>query len=197
MTMECQQKNKVILFDFFGVISSEVSPIFFKRYFNEEEALEIKEEIMSKGDKGELNEEEVYELIASRMNMTPLKIKEDFNDLIKINFELVEYIKELKKEYRVYLLSNAMSSFLRRILDKYNLYELFNEVYISSEIKLIKPYEEFFNYVINKEKIDPSNAIMIDDNKENIDGALSCNLNGIIYTDVKDLKEKLTYFLKK
>ena len=59
MTMECQQKNKVILFDFFGVISSEVSPIFFKRYFNEEEALEIKEEIMSKGDKGELNEEEV------------------------------------------------------------------------------------------------------------------------------------------
>ena len=197
MTMECQQKNKVILFDFFGVISSEVSPIFFKRYFNEEEAKIVKEEIMSKGDKGELNEEEVYELIASRMNMTPLKIKEDFDELIKINFELVEYIKELKKEYRVYLLSNAMSSFLRRILDKYNLYELFNEVYISSEIKLIKPYEEFFNYVINKENIDSSNAIMIDDNKENIDGALSCNLNGIIYTDVKDLKEKLTYFLKK
>ena len=189
--------GKVILFDFFGVISSEVSPIWFKRYFNEVEALEIKEEIMSKGDKGELNEEEVYELIASRMNMTPLKIKEDFDELIKINFELVEYIKELKKEYKVYLLSNAMSSFLRRILDKYNLYELFNKVYISSEIKLIKPYEEFFNYVINKENIDPSNAIMIDDNKKNILGAIKTNLNGIVYTDVKDLKEKLTYFLKK
>ena len=197
MTMECQQKNKVILFDFFGIISSEVSPIFFKRYFNEEAAKIVKEEIMSKGDNGELNEEEIYELIASRMNMTPLKIKEDFNDLIKINFELVEYIKELKKEYRVYLLSNAMSSFLRRILDKYNLYELFNKVYISSEIKLIKPYEEFFNYVINKENIDPINAIMIDDNKKNILGAIKTNLNGIVYTDVKDLKEKLTYFLKK
>ena len=196
MTMECQQKNKVILFDFFGVISSEVSPIFFKRYFNEEAAKIVKEEIMSKGDNGELNEEEIYELIASRMNMTPLKIKEDFNDLIKINFELVEYIKELKKEYRVYLLSNAMSSFLRRILDKYNLYELFNGVYISSEIRLIKPYEEFFNYVINKENIDPSNAVMIDDNKKNIDGALSCNLNGIVYTDVKDLKEKLFYIVQ-
>ena len=189
--------EKVILFDFFGVISSEVSPIWFKRYFNEEEALEIKEEIMSKGDKGELSEEEVYELIASRMNMTSLKIKEDFNELIKINFELVEYIKELKKEYRVYLLSNAMSSFLRRILDKYNLYELFNEVYISSEMKLVKPYEEFFNHVINKENIDPSNAVMIDDNKKNILGAIKTNLNGIVYTDVNDLKEKLTYFLKK
>ena len=50
---------------------------------------------------------------------------------------------------------------------------------------------------VNKENIDPSNAIMIDDNKKNILGALSTNLNGIIYTDVKDLKEKLTYFLKK
>ena len=49
MSMECQQKNKVILFDFFGVISSEVSPIFFKRYFNEEEAKKVKEEIQAKG----------------------------------------------------------------------------------------------------------------------------------------------------
>ena len=41
--------EKVILFDFFGVISSEVSPIWFKRYFNEEAAKIVKEEIMSKG----------------------------------------------------------------------------------------------------------------------------------------------------
>ena len=108
--------EKVILFDFFGVISSEVSPIFFKRYFNEEEAKIVKEEIMSKGDKGELNEEEIYDLIAKRVNETPLKVKEDFKELIHINYELVNYIKELKKEYRIYLLSNAVSSFLRRIL---------------------------------------------------------------------------------
>ena len=196
MSMECQQKNKVILFDFFGVISSEVSPIFFKRYFNEEDAKIVKEEIMSKGDKGELNEEEIYNLIAKRVNETPLKVKEDFKELIHINYELVNYIKELKKEYRIYLLSNAVSSFLRRILKENNLYELFNEVYISGEIKLIKPYKEYFNYVIEKEDLDPSMCIMIDDNKKNIEGAISCNLNGIVFTNNKDLKEKLDIFLK-
>lgn len=188
--------EKVILFDFFGVISSEVSPIFFKRYFNEEEAKIVKEEIMSKGDKGELNEEEIYDLIAKRVNETPLKVKEDFKELIHINYELVNYIKELKKEYRIYLLSNAISSFLRRILKENNLYELFNEVYISGEIKLIKPYQEYFNYVIEKESLDPSMCIMIDDNKKNIEGAISCNLNGIVFTNNKDLKEKLDIFLK-
>ena len=188
--------EKVILFDFFGVISSEVSPIFFKRYFNEEEAKIVKEEIMSKGDKGELNEEEIYDLIAKRVNETPLKVKEDFKELIHINYELVNYIKELKKEYRIYLLSNAVSSFLRRILKENNLYELFNEVYISGEIKLIKPYKEYFNYVIEKESLDPSMCIMIDDNKKNIEGAISCNLNGIVFTNNKDLKEKLDIFLK-
>ena len=188
--------EKVILFDFFGVISSEVSPIFFKRYFNEEEAKIVKEEIMSKGDKGELNEEEIYDLIAKRVNETPLKVKEDFKELIHINYELVNYIKELKKEYRIYLLSNAVSSFLRRILKENNLYELFNEVYNSGEIKLIKPYKEYFNYVIEKENLDPSMCIMIDDNKKNIEGAISCNLNGIVFTNNKDLKEKLDIFLK-
>lgn len=188
--------DKVILFDFFGVISSEVSPIFFKRYFNEEEAKIVKEEIMSKGDKGELSEEEIYDLIAKRVNETPLKVKENFKELIHINYELVNYIKELKKEYRIYLLSNAVSSFLRRILKENNLYELFNEVYISGEIKLIKPYKEYFNYVIEKENLDPSMCIMIDDNKKNIEGAISCNLNGIVFTNNKDLKEKLDIFLK-
>ena len=188
--------DKVILFDFFGVISSEVSPIFFKRYFNEEEAKIVKEEIMSKGDKGELSEEEIYDLISKRVNITPLKVKEDFKELIHINYELVDYIKELKKEYRIYLLSNAISSFLRRILKENSLYELFNEVYISGEIKLIKPYKEYFNYVIEKESLDPSMCIMIDDNKKNIEGAISCNLNGIVFTNNKDLKEKLDIFLK-
>lgn len=188
--------EKVILFDFFGVISSEVSPIFFKRYFNEEEAKIVKEEIMSKGDKGELSEEEIYDLIAKRVNETPLKVKENFKELIHINYELVNYIKELKKEYRIYLLSNAVSSFLRRILKENNLYELFNEVYISGEIKLIKPYKEYFNYVIEKEDLDPSMCIMIDDNKKNIEGAISCNLNGIVFINNKDLKEKLDIFLK-
>ena len=188
--------DKVILFDFFGVISSEVSPIFFKRYFNEEEAKIVKEEIMSKGDKGELSEEEIYDLIAKRVNETPLKVKENFKELIHINYELVNYIKELKKEYRIYLLSNAVSSFLRRILKENNLYELFNEVYISGEIKLIKPYKEYFNYVIEKEDLDPSMCIMIDDNKKNIEGAISCNLNGIVFINNKDLKEKLDIFLK-
>ena len=151
---------------------------------------------MSKGDKGELSEEEIYDLIAKRVNETPLKVKEDFKELIHINYELVNYIKELKKEYKVYLLSNAVSSFLRRILKENNLYELFNEVYISGEIKLIKPYKEYFNYVIEKESLDPSMCIMIDDNKKNIEGAISCNLNGIVFINNKDLKEKLDIFLK-
>lgn len=73
---------------------------------------------------------------------------------------------------------------------------MFNEVYISGEIKLIKPYKEYFNYVIEKENLDPSMCIMIDDNKKNIEGAISCNLNGIVFTNNKDLKEKLDIFLK-
>ena len=183
--------KKYIFFDFFGVISSEVSPIWFKRYFSDEEAMIIKDEIMSKGDKGELKEEEVYELIAQRMNMTPKKIYDDFQSLIFINNELVNYIKELKKEYKIYLLSNAMDTFLKRILSQHNLYELFDKIYISSEMKLIKPNIEFFNYVLNDNNIDPNNAIFIDDNIKNVEGAKKAGIDAILFTNTTDLKEKL------
>lgn len=183
--------KKYIFFDFFGVICSEISPIWFKRFFNEEEAMIIKEEIMSKGDLGLLNEEEIYGLISKRMNIPVLKIKDDWNNLIKINKELVKHIKELKNKYKIYLLSNAIDTFLRRILDKNNLYCLFDKIYISSEIKLAKPSLDFFNYVLKKENINPSDVIFIDDNLKNVNAAKEIGIESLVFKDVEVLKSKL------
>ena len=95
--------KKYIFFDFFGVICSEISPVWFRRHFEENKAKIIKEEIMSKGDLGILNEEEIFSLISSRMNIPINDIKEEWDNLIKINDELVNYIKTLKTKYKIYL----------------------------------------------------------------------------------------------
>ena len=180
--------KRYLLFDFFGVICSEIYPIFFKRYFDEEEAMEIKEEIMSKGDLGLLSEEEIYSLIGNKMNMSKDEVRDEFQSLIKINLDVVNFIKEKKDKYIIYLLSNAIDTFLRRILDGNNLYELFDDVFISSEISLIKPNLEFFNYVLKEKNIDPKDAIFIDDNIRNVEAARKCKIDAIHFKDIKDLK---------
>ena len=40
-------EKKLIVFDFFGVISSEIAPVWLRKYFNEEDAKRIKAEMQS------------------------------------------------------------------------------------------------------------------------------------------------------
>ena len=68
-------------------------------------------------------------------------------ELVRINDGLVEMIKKIRQKYKVYLLSNAVSGFLRRILKNHDLYQLFDKVFISSEMKIAKPNKEFFEFL--------------------------------------------------
>ena len=175
--------KNVVLFDFFGVISSEIAPIWFRRYLDDSAADKIKSDIVSLADVGIITEEEMYQRISERIGVAPDVIAKEWQELININGELVEYIKRVKEKYPVYLLSNAIEPFLTRILKAHDLYPLFDKIFISSEMGIAKPGTEFFMHVINDLGIDPKNAVMIDDNPSNIEGARASGIDGIVFTD--------------
>ena len=60
-----------IVFDFFGVISSEVAPFIFGEVFSDEEAKRLKEEYMQPADRGDVTEREMYENLARLFSRTP------------------------------------------------------------------------------------------------------------------------------
>lgn len=184
-------KDLVILFDFFGVVGVEIAPTWLMKHLPKEEALEIKDQIFQRADRGDIDEMEAFTELSKYSNQDPLEVKAEWEEAIKIDSEVVEYLKELRKDHKVYLLSNAIGSMLHRILDNNNLNELFDKKFISSEIALIKPNTDFFNYVINDLSIDAQSAVMIDDNPENIEGAKATGLKGIVYRGVDDLREQI------
>lgn len=171
-----------VLFDFFGVISSEIAPIWFRKHFNDEEADQIKSEIVALADVGIISEKETYERISERMKIDPELIAQEWQDLVMINDELVSMIKAIKEKYPVYLLSNAIEPFLTRILEKHDLSSLFDKIYISSQMQIAKPSPEFFRYVLNDLALDPQNTVMIDDNPANLEGASLCGIDGILFS---------------
>lgn len=173
--------KKVVLFDFFGVISSEIAPIWFRQYYEEAEAIAIKAEISTKGDLGIISETEMFSIISERTNIPAEQIKQDWYALVKINTWLVDFIKKVKTKYPVYLLSNAVAPFLRRILEENNLYELFDRVFISSEMQLAKPDPKYFQTVLHTLGVSASDAVMIDDNAKNLAGAWEAGIDGIIF----------------
>ena len=55
--------------------------------------------------------------------------------------------------------------------------KIFNNIYLSYKIGMRKPNKEIFNFICNKENLDPSKTLFIDDSIQHIKGAKSIGLN--------------------
>lgn len=180
-----------IFFDFFGVISSEVTKSWLKNYCKDFSAIDDINKNSVKVDMGEIGEDELFGYFASLSGDTKENVIEQFISLAEINSDLVKDIEKLKSKYNIYLLSNACAPFLRRVLEKNNLYHLFDKIYISSEIKRAKPNADFYEYVLKDLVVNGKDAVMIDDRPINIDGAKAVGINGIMYKNINQLKDEL------
>ena len=186
-----ENKKSVILFDFFGVISSEIAPFWFARHFDSESAIRLKADIFVPADLGLISEEDTYIKMQELSGIPKEKIKEDFYSLVNINTELLSHIKQLREKYKVYIISNASASFLRNILKSYSLYEYFDGIFISAEMKLAKPSPDYFTKVLSDIKISAEDAVMTDDNPKNVAAAESVGIQGIVFNNTEDFITKL------
>ena len=110
--------------------------------------------------------------------MTPLDGAADF----------LEFIKE--KGLGLYLLSNASSefySYFPREIDT----ALFDGIVVSSDLKMIKPQKEIYEYLLNKYSLNPGECLFIDDLKANSDAAEECGIHGFVFCgSYEEVKEK-------
>lgn len=80
-----------------------------------------------------------------------------FDDKIKV------LLTELKKDYKLVMLTNGLSREQYQKIEKLNIGEMFDSIYISEEINYEKPNLEAFHHVITNEHIVKENCMMIGD----------------------------------
>ena len=132
-------------------------------------------------EKGEVSS---AEFISSLIDSENLKIKEiDFINawnamLLEIPIKKLEFINSLKKDYKVFLLSNTNEIHIYKFEDdlkKNNMlnqfYKCFDKVYYSSRMGKRKPDENCFNQVLKENKLIPEQTLFIDDSIQHIKGA--------------------------
>ena len=181
--------KKAVFFDFFGVISCQIAPIWFRRHFDDKEADQIKKDIVSLGDIGIIDEDETYRRIYERTGIPADQIRSEWDDLVEINENLVSFLRKVKERYPIYLLSNAIDPFLERILKKHDLYSLFDKIFVSSLMHISKPSKEFFEYVLSDVGLNAEDVVMIDDNRSNLEGAKLAGIDGILFENNGDFKK--------
>ena len=115
----------------------------------------------------------------------------DYNYILFEKYDTAQYLKQLKNEgYKIYLLSDLS-------LDSYNFnkkFDFFNYIdggVYSFEVGSTKPNEINYKTLLNKYSLIPNETIFIDDNINNINAGNKLGIIGILFTNLKQVKEEL------
>ena len=98
--------------------------------------------------------------------------------LLDIPRERIEAIEQVKKHYKIFLMSNSneihYDLYVRDLQLRFGYQEfdeLFNKAYFSFDIHLEKPDPRFFEFILDHEGLNPEETLFIDDTAENIEAA--------------------------
>lgn len=111
------------------------------------------------------------------------------------NVALLRYIKELKPHYKIGLLSNIASNWIRDTFLTLEEQELFDTMVFSYEVGMTKPDPRMFTMVVERLRITPQEAIMIDDIDSYVEAAKAEGMQGIVYQDFEQMKRDLESLL--
>jgi putative hydrolase of the HAD superfamily len=198
-------KVKAIIFDLGGVIID----LDFSNFYNsiirqsplDKPQTPIMLEFFRQSDmyhQGNMTDDEFYQLACDLLQVCMLDQSDFFNAFNSIisgyNTEVAELIKNLRdsNQYKLLALSNVNSSHWDFILKKgWEFIDWFDELILSHETHLIKPNPKVFEYAVKKAGCKPKQIIFIDDGLNNVKSAKELGINGIKYTNSKQLSKEL------
>lgn len=112
-------------------------------------------------------------------------IKNAWNAILEdFRKESMHYLVELKKDYRLFLLSNTnaihleeVNIILQKQLGVAEVDDYFEKAYYSHKVGMRKPHADIFEFVLTDAGILASETLFIDDTKMNIDTAQQLGFN--------------------
>lgn len=139
---------------------------------------------------GKINSEEFIKEITKRCNnsIDSESIKSAWNALLlDLPIERLQLLEDLKKRFRIFLLSNtndihrvAYSNYFEKTFGFSDLSLYFEKQYLSFEIGMRKPNKEIFNFVLSENNLIPSETVFIDDSIQHVQGASEVGIKAIL-----------------
>jgi len=193
---------KAVVFDFGGVLIGWNPRNLYTRYFPDEpQAMEdfLAEisfmEWNAQQDKGRPFAEAVAQLSAQFPHHAHLisayqeNWKESITGSIDGTVELLRLLK--KKGYSLYGLSNWGTETFAMIRHEFDFLNLFDEIVLSGEVKLIKPEPEIFELFLQKISKTADQCLFIDDSEPNIITARKLGFDTVHFESPEHLKNEL------
>ncbi|MFM9840491.1 MAG: HAD family hydrolase [Cyclobacteriaceae bacterium] len=191
-----------VIFDLGGVLIDWNPRYLYRKIFNtEEEITWFLENICTaewndEQDAGRSFEDATEELVAKFPDHEEAirawygRWEETINGRIHETVELLREIKESKK-HKLYALTNWSAETFPWALENFEFLHWFDGIVVSGVEKSRKPFPEFYQILFDRYQINPSQAIFIDDNFKNVEGALKVGLPTIHFQNAQQARAEL------
>lgn len=196
-----KNKIKAIIFDLGGVIVHGGYLDFVKHYcqacltpLGAKRLAKLEREV----NLGLITEKKFYQEIEKTfaVRQSPRQIHRIIVNHMKTDQGLIHLIPKLKPA-KIILFTNSIGHMAREVLRKRHLLDhqhIFNQVFDSNVLHMIKPDANAYRYVLHKLKVKPHEALMVDDRLFNIRGARKIGMRGIVYKNSWQFRKALTKY---
>lgn len=122
-----------------------------------------------------------------------------FKILVGVEPYKFDLLKRLSKDYDIYMLSNNNPIAAKRASEMFSeggfpMETSFRKCYLSYQMKMLKPSEEFYKAVIADIGLPAEEMLFIDDSKANVQASVDAGLPAVWYEPGTDLAQTLASF---
>lgn len=185
---------RAIIYDCFGVLYRDnISMITELVSVSKRQELQ---DIIRACDHGYITRTEYFEKIAELTGKQSDEIRAVEAKQFVRNQPLIDTLPELRRNYKVGLLSNIGDETMDRLFPEPERSELFDVFVLSSNFGLIKPAREIFDFAANQLGLRNEECLMIDDRIENVEGARMSGMSALLFVSNSQLDRELKTILE-
>lgn len=185
--------TKAIFFDCFGVLTTDYWKEFVATLPDDQ--VGPARALMYEHDAGRINKSELVKQVKNLTGQPLRRVEGLFEQVESKNTELLAYIEKLKHSYKIGLISNIGSNWVREsLLDDDEQY-LFDEMIFSFETRLSKPDPEIFKLAADRIGEKLTDCVLIDDSESYCAAATGLGMQVVVYENFEQMKRVLSALL--
>ena len=155
----------------------------------------VQTDLFNQIETGKITTEQFLNALQKETNNATIKQVESAWNAMLLNLpeERLILIKELKKDYSIFLLSNTniihIDAFKKQLgkikWDEFS--GLFDKIYLSHEVGMRKPNANIFEHILYEQKLKAEEVFFIDDSPQHIEGAKKLGIQTHHLLDTEDI----------
>lgn len=190
-----------IVFDLGGVVFNWQPDALIRRVFPDEETQAlVKAKILGHADwvevdRGSLSLDDAITRAGARTGLSIERVARLFDAVppsltpIQETIRLIRSIRDT--DHRLYVLSNMGLASMAYLEERYDIWDLFDGIVVSSRIGKVKPEQGIYEHLLTEHRLIATETVFIDDLAENLSAASRLGIQTIRFVDPAQCKQEL------